>query len=178
MAAIASSRRYRRMTTQDAMVTLDVTALNAMPVEELRRPASVKRVRPSAGGRRTKGRAAGAPGQGLRWEVARRECACFTRWRAHTFSLLPCARYVGASSARRGAAKVVMPASEHSRSQCVHGTQAGVKRGRLAQRAGGRRRCGSGQGLGAPHLASLDSFVGKSCAEQEKCKVPPKLNGS
>ena len=25
---------------------------------------------------------------------------------------------------------------------------------------------------------SLDSFVGKSCAEQEKCKVPPKLNGS
>ena len=46
-----------------------------------------------------------------------------------------------------------MPASEHNRSQCVHGTQAGVKRGRLAQRAGGRRRCGSGQGLGAPHLA-------------------------
>ena len=73
-------------------------------------------------------------------------------------SLLHLALAVGASAQLAGDVEVVMPASEHNGSQCMHRTivsSEGVARavGRPAQEV---RQCGSAGG--APHLASLEEF--------------------
>ena len=152
------SRRHRHTASKDAMVTLDVTVLDAMPAEELSRPARKVQARQVLGrpgrapARKVQGDAqragqAGAPGQGPRWQVQRRELACFTRWRARVGLLASC---LVRSVRRRKLSSPVLP-----RPSCLRASTSAVRvctERRLgssegqAQWAGRRRRCGSGQG--------------------------------
>jgi hypothetical protein len=147
------SRRHRHTASKDAMVTLDVTVLDAMPAEELSRPAR-KVHASSVGGRRTKGR----PGR-CSWARATLASGTARACLLHAVArpcwspcFMPCALGTSAQAQLAGVAEAVMPASEHICSQSVHGTQAGVKRGssavgRPAQEV--RQRAGLGVGLGS-----------------------------
>ena len=146
----------RRTAPKDAMLTLDVTVLDAMPAEELSRPASARRTRRQQVGDAKRAGQAGAPGQGPRWQAARRERACFTRGGAPVLvSLLHALR----SLRRCELSSPVLP-----RPSCLRASTSAVRvcterrlgsSEGLAQRAGRRRSCGSGQGLGVGTLVDL-----------------------
>jgi hypothetical protein len=141
------SRRHRHTASKDAMVTLDVTVLDAMPAEELSRPAR-KVHASSVGGRRTKGR----PGR-CSWARATLASATARACLLHAVAR-PCCGLLASclvrSVRRRKLSSPVLP-----RPSCLRASTSAVRvctERRLgssegqAQWAGRRRRCGSGQG--------------------------------